>query len=318
MKLKNWFKKYWLVFLIIGILTIVFFPKYCGFSYGGLLKADAILKREGCNCLGIKYGTSGGRFNLWRILDGGEVHFCIGIPLGRTCFEWVANETNDFSSEKQTECKRAEPRCGIENCHGFKIPCGPNVPEICSEIYMHGDFCRQYVKCEVINGVCQLVKSEKFEKCKSCVEKCSEDFKDKFLKLSECESKCRAALTLEDKVIIRQVGGVGLLSVNCREENYINNVADYIIEGIVEKVESKQTEEGIFTFSDLRIEKYLKGTPFPQDELQIAILGGTVGELGLAVEDQPIFHQGKKVRIYFKKTNGEFFIICGQMGAVEI
>lgn len=205
MKLKNWFKKYWLGFLIIGILAVVFFPKYCGFSYGGLLRADAVLKREECSCLGIKYGTFGGRFNLWRILDGGETHFCVGIPLGRTCFEWVANVTNDFSSEKQTECKRTEPRCGIENCHGFEIPCGSNIPEVCSDIYIHGDFCRQYVKCEVINGVCQLVKSEKFEKCKSCVEKCSEDFKDKFLKWDECESKCRVALTLEDKVIIRKL-----------------------------------------------------------------------------------------------------------------
>jgi hypothetical protein len=35
------------------------------------------------------------------------------------------------------------------------------------------------------------------------------------------------------------------------------------------------------------------------------------------VEDQPIFHEGKRVRIYFEEVNGEFFIVCSQFGVEE-
>lgn len=81
-------------------------------------------------------------------------------------------------------------RCGMENCHGLDITCGPNIPKFCTEEYMLGDNCRQYAKCEIINGKCQLVKSEKFELCKSCVETCAEDFRDDVMEIFKCESGC--------------------------------------------------------------------------------------------------------------------------------
>ena len=95
---------------------------------------------------------------------------------------------------------------------------------------------------------------------------------------------------------------------------------DYIIEGTVEKVESKWNEEktSIFTYTDLLIENYVKGIPFESNELQIITSGGTVGEISQWVEDQPIFYQGKRVRIYLEKTNGEFSIVCAQFGIEEI
>ncbi len=122
------------------------------------------------------------------------------------------------------------------------------------------------------------------------------------------------------QITVKQSGGAAMLISECGSKNYITNKADYIIEGTVERVESKWDEEktSIFTYTDLSIEKYVKGTPFEESELQIVTPGGTVEEISQWVEDQPIFHEGKKVRIYFQATNGEFSIICSQFGVEEI
>ena len=61
--------------------------------------------------------------------------------------------------------------CGIENCHGLNITCGTNIAKVCTENYAIGDGCRRYASCEIIGGKCQLAKSEKFDTCKSCIEK---------------------------------------------------------------------------------------------------------------------------------------------------
>lgn len=90
----------------------------------------------------------------------------------------------------QVKGNRSLTTCGIENCHGLDITCGPNIPEVCDMMYMAGDNCRQYASCEIINGKCQLIKSPKFEECKSCVERCKLDFKDDQIKFFKCESKC--------------------------------------------------------------------------------------------------------------------------------
>lgn len=81
-------------------------------------------------------------------------------------------------------------RCGIENCHGLNITCGPNVPETCDMMYGAGDNCRQYASCQKTNGQCQLVKTNKFDACKSCVERCEQNFKNNQIDLFQCESKC--------------------------------------------------------------------------------------------------------------------------------
>ncbi len=80
-------------------------------------------------------------------------------------------------------------KCGIENCHGLDIKCGPNPPEMCTAMYGLGDFCRQYVRCEIREGQCQLVEDPKFDACRSCVEKCQNpnDPIDAF----GCEAECR-------------------------------------------------------------------------------------------------------------------------------
>jgi len=81
------------------------------------------------------------------------------------------------------------PRCGIANCHGLNIICGPNPPQFCTEMYQLGDFCRQFAKCGIVGSDCVQIESPDFEFCKICVEEC-EKF-DYGQQAFECEDKCR-------------------------------------------------------------------------------------------------------------------------------
>jgi hypothetical protein len=124
----------------------------------------------------------------------------------------------------------------------------------------------------------------------------------------------------KNQIVVQQSGGAGLLIAECSNKSYIVETADYIVEGTVEKVESKWNAENtsIFTYTTLVIEKYVKGAPFSENQLQIVTPGGAVGSVLQQVEDQPIFHEGKRVRIYFQKINEEFSIVCANMGVEEI
>ena len=121
-------------------------------------------------------------------------------------------------------------------------------------------------------------------------------------------------------VVVKQSGGAGLLIAECQDKQYIISTADYVVEGIVERVESNWNEDksAIFTHTNLSIEKYVKGAPFAENELQIVTPGGTVGDITQVVEDQPIFYEGKRVRIYFQGIEGEFHIVCAQFGVEEL
>jgi len=136
---------------------------------------------------------------------------------------------------------------------------------------------------------------------------------------SACLNKPADTPSPEGQIIVKQSGGAAMLIRECSDKSYITQTADYIIDGTVEKVDSRWNEErtGIFTYTDLRIENYVKGAPFAENKLQIVTPGGTVGDITQAVEDQPIFHEGKNVRIYFQDVNGEFSIVCGPFGVEE-
>jgi hypothetical protein len=125
---------------------------------------------------------------------------------------------------------------------------------------------------------------------------------------------------LTGPVVVIQSGGAGLLIAECQDKQYIISTADYIIEGTVERVESNWNEDksGIFTTTNLSIDKYMKGSPFTENELQIVTPGGTVGDITQVVEDQSIFHEGKRVRIYFQKVDDEFHIVCAQFGVEDL
>ena len=139
------------------------------------------------------------------------------------------------------------------------------------------------------------------------------------VRLEQAKTKIEEAQGKIKSIAVIQSGGSGMLLAECADTSYITEKADYIIEGIVKEVRSKWNEEKthILTYTDLAIEKYIKGTSFG-NYLQIITPGGTVGDVGEWAEDQPVFRQGKKVRVYFQETNGEFSIVCAQFGVKEI
>lgn len=111
----------------------------------------------------------------------------------------------------------------------------------------------------------------------------------------------------------------------CEDRNYISKNADSIVEGTVEKVESKQMKEkfgmseiNIYTFNNLTIEKYVMGNPINRNKVQLVIPGGTVNGITQWVEDQPTFHEGARVRVYLQEEQGKFSVVCAQAGVEEI
>lgn len=111
-----------------------------------------------------------------------------------------------------------------------------------------------------------------------------------------------------------------LLTQECGDRNYIINTSSHIVEGTVEKVESKWNEgnTSIYTYTNISIEKYVKGVPIPGNKVQIITYGGVIGEVKQWGEDQPDFREGKKVRVYLQEKNGDFSLVCAEFGVKEI
>lgn len=82
------------------------------------------------------------------------------------------------------------PVCGITNCHGLDITCGPGIPQACTMQYEFGDGCRQFAKCEVIDNKCQPNHDPRFEACKNCINDCAERAEIKEVDMYACESEC--------------------------------------------------------------------------------------------------------------------------------
>ncbi|MCX6800926.1 MAG: hypothetical protein NTZ73_01945 [Candidatus Diapherotrites archaeon] len=92
------------------------------------------------------------------------------------------------------QCRLATEKCGITNCHGLDVTCGfVTKPQACTAVYELGDRCRKYASCGTINGECLHKLEKKFEQCKSCVEKCKDEFGNdpgNYINLFKCEAKC--------------------------------------------------------------------------------------------------------------------------------
>jgi hypothetical protein len=104
---------------------------------------------------------------------------------------------------------------------------------------------------------------------------------------------------------------------SCGEGN-ITKTADYIIEGVVQKVDRnrlEQTENGnvTFTYVDFAVEKYIKGTPFTGNSAIIKVPENTA-----LFTNSQIFSEGKKLGIYLEENNGKFLIHCGNLGVKEL
>ena len=122
------------------------------------------------------------------------VYAVIGLVSVFVLFLFVWNKYQVQVQERPNSPIKLPPQisgvCGIQNCHGLEITCGPNVPEACDMMYASGDICRQFASCQTTSGQCGLTKTPKFDTCKSCVEKCVQDFKEDSIKLSQCEGSC--------------------------------------------------------------------------------------------------------------------------------
>lgn len=76
--------------------------------------------------------------------------------------------------------------CQLGPCHGLEnLTCKAGPPMMCTEIYMIGDMCRQYVTCKPSARGCALEADPKFEQCKACVATCKD---------GACEDACRKKL----------------------------------------------------------------------------------------------------------------------------
>lgn len=97
-----------------------------------------------------------------------------------------------------------------------------------------------------------------------------------------------------------------MLSGECADKDYLSGQAAYIIEGKVKNVENKAGQYS----NDITIEKYIKGGPIAGDELQIV----TQGAPGMRIEDEPVFNEGERVRLYLEKTDAGYSIVCRAAG----
>lgn len=123
-----------------------------------------------------------------------KIVYGVIVFLGLAVAIFIWNNYQIQISERSRKLIKPPPfltkTCGIENCHGLDITCGPNVPEICDMSYQLGDNCRQLASCQVVSGTCQLIKSPEFDACKACVESCEKQFVNDPSRSSYCESKC--------------------------------------------------------------------------------------------------------------------------------
>lgn len=81
--------------------------------------------------------------------------------------------------------------CGIENCHGMDVTCGPNPVEACTEEYRIGDKCRSHATCTVNAGSCGVKKDSEYDSCVSCVTLCQKQHEIDPEGLFSCESECK-------------------------------------------------------------------------------------------------------------------------------
>jgi hypothetical protein len=94
--------------------------------------------------------------------------------------------------------------------------------------------------------------------------------------------------------------------------------ADVIVSGTVTRLDSRWDEAKTLIYTDVRVAtgQFEKGTA--GREVTVRIPGGEVGDIGLAVEDMPIFKVGDEVKLYLTRTSeaGVYELFGGHQGAI--
>jgi hypothetical protein len=80
--------------------------------------------------------------------------------------------------------------------------------------------------------------------------------------------------------------------------------SDVVLKGHVTSLRSEWDESGseIHTFADVAVDEVWKGLP-ETDHITVRTLGGTVDEVGLAVEGAAQFAMGERVLLFLQKTD---------------
>ena len=111
----------------------------------------------------------------------------------------------------------------------------------------------------------------------------------------------------ENALVVRYPRAAAALVPECERSDYRTGEAEYIIEGIVEEV-------GLFgeeIRNTISIDDYMKGSSLGKDRIQLITYNG--------VEDQPVFSEGEKIRLYLlRNSEGNLIFVCGEFGAEKI
>lgn len=105
----------------------------------------------------------------------------------------------------------------------------------------------------------------------------------------------------------------------CLDKDAMLEEADYVVEANVERLEPRwdSAKGSISSYLSLKVSSYIKGEPLPNDQVQIILAGGCLGEICESVEDQPdpkSFVPGQKIKVYLQKAKEGFVLLCGFLG----
>ena len=113
-----------------------------------------------------------------------------------------------------------------------------------------------------------------------------------------------------------------MLASDCLDEAKRFAMADYVVDAVVENIESRCNErEDTFTVIELKIQNYIKGNPLENDRLRLLL--GSVCCQGACKRnsEEPSINSikiGMKVKVYAVRIKDGFWLVCGSLGFIDI
>ena len=101
--------------------------------------------------------------------------------------------------------------------------------------------------------------------------------------------------------------------------DYMTDFSDTIIIGHVTSKDSYWDNKKIYTSIILEVDQFVKNNNGEtSSSIELKIPGGKVGDIGLEVDQAPIFKIGEKVMLFLKKTNDSYFPFGFNYGVYQI
>jgi len=121
----------------------------------------------------------------------------------------------------------------------------------------------------------------------------------------------------EYQIVVESAEEGEVLPSESWEESQVSQMADFVIEGIVDGVDIEWDEgRGCeVARSDVSIDRFAKGVPFAEDCLEVVVVCESHSQ---SWKDSPILNVGSKVRVYLQHIDGHISIIGGLDGVFEI